>query len=285
MKKIWLFFVLGVLACSVQAQRRTTIVRPPQLDSLQKEGPAFDFSPYESYNLIENNDTLPYRLLLPENYDTAKKYPLILFLHGSGERGSDNEKQLVHGAKMFLDPVKRQKFPAIVVFPQCPANSYWSNAQFSDDTANKTIRFMSDAEPTTAMKGLLSLTEHLQENYPVKTDQQYVMGLSMGGMGTFEIVSRLPNTFAAAVPICGGADTSTAYIIRKTAWWIFHGALNDVVPPQLSKDMVMALQKFYSTEEVNFTLYPQANHNSWDDAFKEPNLLPWLFSQKRKKGY
>lgn len=284
MKNFLLLLIFSTLVYSGQSQRRTSIVRPPEPDSLQKQGPAIDFSPYQSFNFVENADTLPYRLLLPENYDTAKKYPLVLFLHGAGERGSDNEKQLVHGAKMFLEPGKRQKFPAIVVFPQCPSNSFWSNVQFSFDSATqkRNFKFLSDGEPTKAMKGLLSLTEHLQETYPVKLDQVYVMGLSMGGMGTFELVRRLPNTFAAAVPICGGADTTTAYAIRKTAWWIFHGALDDVVPPHLSKDMVMALQKFYSTEEVNFTLYPQANHNSWDDAFKEPNLLPWLFGQKRK---
>ena len=106
------------------------------------------------------------------------------------------------------------------------------------------------------------------------------MGLSMGGMGTFELVRRKPATFAAAVPICGGAHEATAKGLRKTAWWIFHGAKDDVVPPHYSKIMADALKK--QKANVKFTLYPDANHNSWDPAFAEKDLLPWLFSHKRK---
>ena len=105
------------------------------------------------------------------------------------------------------------------------------------------------------------------------------MGLSMGGMGTFELVRRKPHVFAAAMPICGGAHPSTAKQIRKTSWWIFHGEKDDVVLPVFSKDMAAALKK--AKAKVSLTLYPNANHNSWDPAFAEPGLMQWLFSQRK----
>lgn len=102
----------------------------------------------------------------------------------------------------------------------------------------------------------------------------------MGGMGVFELVKRMPKTFAAAFPICGGANPVTASRMKKTSWWIFHGAKDDVVPPHHSEDMVAALKK--ANAKVKFTLYPNANHNSWDSAFAEPELLSWLFTQYKK---
>ncbi len=241
---------------------------------------AQDFSLFEKYRFIQNGDTLPYRILLPENFDVNKKYPLVLFLHGRGESGNDNEKQLVHGAKLFTDPANRKKYPAIVVFPQNPYQYYWSNVQtIAKENGERTFYFVNTGEPSTSMKLAMSLLDNLQKQYKIRKDQVYVMGLSMGGMGTFEIVNRMPNTFAAAVPICGGANPSVAANLKGTKWWVFHGAKDDVVDPKLSEDMVKAMKK--NAVDVKFTLYPEANHNSWDNAFAEPDLLRWLFAQKR----
>jgi len=240
-----------------------------------------DLSAYQRYQFIQNGDTLPYRLLLPENYDPQRAYPLVLFLHGRGESGRDNEKQLVHGASLFLRDSIRQRYPAIVVFPQCAETSYWSNVQtVADSTGQRKFYFVPDGPPSQAMQLLVSLTGHLLEQYKVKRDQVYVMGLSMGGMGTFELVRRLPKTFAAAAPICGGADPSTAPLLKGVNWWVFHGAKDDVVLPEYSEKMVAALKK--TGAKVRFTLYPGANHNSWDPAFAEPGLLAWLFSVRKK---
>ncbi len=225
---------------------------------------------------------MPYRLLLPEDFDVHKKYPLILFLHGAGERGNDNEKQLVHGGQLFVADSFRNNYPAIVVFPQCAENSFWSNTDFHYDTVNKkvAIKFKKDGAPTKAMKLLLNVFKELDEKYPLDKNRLYAGGLSMGGMGTFEIVRRIPGTFAAAFAICGGADTSTAEQISNTAWWIFHGLKDPVVDPQFSKDMAAALKN--AGADVKLTLYPGDGHNSWDDAFKEPDLFPWLFSHNKK---
>ena len=240
-----------------------------------------DLSLYQKKYFILNNDTLPYRLLLPKDYDVNKKYPLILFLHGAGERGNDNEKELVHGADLFLRDSIRQNYPAIIVFPQCPEESFWSNVK-RDVTKTGEDRhiFQTGGEPTTAMDLLQRLLKQIIKNYPVQKKQIYVGGLSMGGMGTFEIVYRNPKLFAAAFPICGGADVASAKRFSKTSWWIFHGGKDDVVLPQFSQRIVTALEQLHA--DVKFTLYPEANHNSWDNAFAEPGLIPWLFSKKKK---
>ena len=241
---------------------------------------AQDLSLYQKKWYISGTDTLPYRLLLPENYDASKKYPFILFLHGAGERGNDNEAQLVHGAKLFLDEANRKNFPAIIIFPQCPAKSFWSNVEFKMDSSGKrSFSFPQAGEPTIAMKMVQELLMKSLKEFPVQKNQIYVSGLSMGGMGTFEIVRRNPDLFAAAMPICGGGNTATAPLLKKTNWWVFHGAKDDVVPPHLSEDMVNALKK--EKASVKFTVYPEANHNSWDSAFAEPDFLSWLFSQKK----
>jgi predicted peptidase len=241
-----------------------------------------DLSLYTKHLFIQKNDTMPYRVLLPLNFDVHKKYPLILFLHGSGERGNDNEKQLIHGGDLFLKDSIRENYPAIVVFPQCAAKGSWANTTgHYDSVAKKMIReFRPDGKPTKDMALLLGLLKNLDHTYPLDKRKMYVGGLSMGGMGTFELVFRKPKTFAAAFAICGGASTATVKKMKKTAWWIFHGLKDNTVDPQLSKDMADALKQ--AGAEVKLTLYPEDGHNSWDDAFKEPGLFEWVFSHRKK---
>ncbi|MBL7740902.1 MAG: prolyl oligopeptidase family serine peptidase [Chitinophagaceae bacterium] len=246
------------------------------------EAASQDLNLYERHWFIQNGDTLPYRILFPENYDTAKTYPLVLFLHGRGESGNDNQKQLTHGARLFLADSFRAKHPAIVVFPQCSAKSYWSNVQAvttGTKDSKRTFYFVPDGDPSSSMKLAMSLLENLSVRYKIRRQQVYVMGLSMGGMGTFEIVRRKPDYFAAGIAICGGAHPATAVKINKTKWWVFHGAKDDVVLPAYSEKIVEALRK--AKVSVKFTVYPEANHNSWDPAFAEPGLLDWLLTQRK----
>ena len=241
---------------------------------------AQDNSLYEKHWFVQNSDSIPYRLLLPENYDASKKYPLIFFMHGLGESGNDNESQLIHGAALFLKEDVRKNYPAIVVFPQCPKTSFWSNASFKRDSLNNNIFiFNAEAPPSFAMKMANELLHYIIKQYPVQKKQVYIGGLSMGGMGTFELVGRNPNLFAAAFPICGGGDPAIAPKVSKTTWWIFHGDKDDVVPPVNSEIMVTALKS--SGASVKFTLYPGVNHNSWDPAFAEPELMSWVFAQEQ----
>lgn len=242
---------------------------------------AQDKSAFKKEVYISGNDTLPYRILLPLNYDATKKYPIIYFLHGAGERGNDNEAQLTHGSSLFLRDSIRQNYPAIVVFPQCPAQSFWSNVKFTNDSVTKAwqFHFQVEGEPTIAMKLAQELLKKLMNDYPVNKKQVYITGLSMGGMGTFEIVRRNPTLFAAAMPICGGAEPSTALKLTKTKWWVFHGDADNVVPEHFSKDMVDALKA--AGADVKYSVYPGVGHNSWDNAFAEPGFLAWMFRNKK----
>lgn len=242
---------------------------------------AQDYRAYKKEQLTIGTDSLPYRILLPLHYAPGEQYPVIFFLHGAGERGNDNEKQLIHGGKLFLKDSVRKKYPAIIIFPQCPEDSYWSNVFIDTDSATqkRSFHFSVDEPPTIAMQMLINLIDHIENNYKIKKEQVYVMGLSMGGMGTFELVKRKPDFFAAAISICGGANPLTAPLLSHTRWWIFHGAKDDVVSPEHSVTMTGALQK--AGADVKFTLYPQANHNSWDTAFAEPVLFNWVFQNKK----
>jgi predicted peptidase len=221
---------------------------------------AQDKSLYQRHWLVQKGDTLPYRILFPVNYDPSKSYPMVLFLHGS----------------------IRNHYPAIIVFPQCSTTDYWSNVQMifeNSKTDKKTFYFIPDGTPSLHMQMTIGLVHNLLGRYYINKDQVYVMGLSMGGMGTFEIVRRMPGVFAAAIPICGGADPSTAKELKRVSWWIFHGGKDDVVLPIYSTQMVDALKK--QKASVKFTLFPNANHNSWDSTFAQPGLMKWLFEQKK----
>lgn len=234
---------------------------------------------YREASLIKENDTLNYRVLWPDNFSEDKSYPLVLFLHGAGERGSDNKAQLTHGSSLFAAPENRSNFPAIVIFPQCPKDDYWSNVDIDRSGKGVKLEFNSEKEPTSALALVMELlAQELDKSY-VDKDRVYVAGLSMGGMGTFEILSRMPETFAAAIPICGGGNPALAEKYAQIPMWVFHGAKDDVVNPLYSLEMVEALLK--AGGHPNFTLYENANHNSWDSAFTEPQFLPWLFSKKR----
>lgn len=229
----------------------------------------------------EANKNLPYRILYPENYDKSKKYPLILVLHGAGERGNDNEKQLVHGAKLFLKAENRTQFPAIVVFPQCPSDSYWATSSIDRSKNPIQFRFNYDSIPNWPQAAAIALVEKLKLEESIDNSRVYITGLSMGGMGTFEAVYRNPGLFAAAAPICGGGN-ETLYNdkVKETAFRVFHGDADAVVKVDLSRNMVARLKEL--KVPVEYIEYPGVNHNSWDNAFAEPDFMSWLFQHKIK---
>lgn len=232
---------------------------------------------YKKASFEKNGKALPYQILLPENYDPSQEYPLLLFLHGAGERGNDNALQLTHGSDQFLAEGFRQKYPAIIVFPQCPKEAYWATILSREDP----LKFSYSKKPK--KNPILDLVEgmlkELISNHPIDKSRLYVGGLSMGGMGTFELVYRNPRLFAAAFAICGGANPKIARKIRRPAWRIDHGEVDSVVPIALSEQMVSALIK--KKAQVRFNRYPEVNHNSWENVFADPSFLPWLFSQSK----
>ena len=224
-------------------------------------------------------DTINYRVLFPEGYAQSDAvYPLVLFLHGAGERGNDNELQLVHGARLFLDSLER--YPAIVVFPQCPQESSWARLEVEGQIPMRKFVFPFYEEPALPMQRAMDLLDILLLTERVDEKRLYLGGLSMGGFGTFDLLARRPNAFAAAFPICGGGNALLAPLYAPhTPLWIFHGAKDEVVPPDNSRKMYKALQS--ADAKVKYTEYPDANHDSWTPAFAEPEFLSWLFGQRR----
>ena len=222
---------------------------------------------------------LNYRILYPLNYSPDKQYPLILFLHGGGECGSDNEAQLLHGGDMLASYETQSKYPAIIIAPQCPEGETWS--PYLHPSRNNGKRFFPQNAPATpAMKAIKEMLGAYIDKGIVDTKRIYVTGLSMGGMGTFDAVCRYPDFFAAAAPICGGVNLQRLASYKgKTAFSIYHGADDDTVDPQFSRDAYATLKKIGA--EVQYKEYPGVKHNSWDNVFAEPDYLGWMFRHSR----
>lgn len=242
---------------------------------------AQNYPSFEKRMLIRGNDTLRYRVQYPLHYNPAQKYPLVVFLHGAGERGNDNESQLVWGGALFADSANRLKYPAIVIFPQCARNDYWarvSRVSLVDSLGN--FSFTSQ-EPIGKSLGLVTqMLDSLSTTGQVNSKKIYLAGLSMGGMGTFELLWRKPNFFAAAMPICGGGDPAKVKTYAKQfPVWVFHGDNDNVVPVGNSRLMVNSLKS--AGARVQYTEYPGVGHDSWKNAFAEPDFLKWLFSKKK----
>jgi predicted peptidase len=222
-----------------------------------------------------SGETLPYRLFVPANYDRRQKYPLIIFLHGAGERGDDNSLQLKNGEVLrFISDEVQAKHPCLLIAPQCAVNRKWSEVDWSKRTPPEL-----PAEPSKPMNLLMGLLDALPKEYSIDPDRVYITGLSMGGYGTYDLVMRLPDRFAAAIPVCGGGDVTRAKQVAHVPMWIFHGGADGVVFVGLSQKMVETLRE--AGASPRYTEYPGVGHNSWSRAYEEPELVEWLFTQHR----
>jgi predicted peptidase len=207
-----------------------------------------------------------YLLYLPAEYksDANKRWPLMLFLHGAGERGTNLSAVAVHGPPKLVK--QKRDFPFIIVSPQCPAGERWSN------------------------ETLVALLEDVTRKFKVDTDRIYLTGLSMGGYGTWALGIAEPARFAAIAPICGGGETIPILIastrkkeqLKKLPVWVFHGAKDPVVKLEESERMVNALKRIGS-ENVELTVYPEAAHDSWTETYNNPKFYDWLLSHNLGK--
>lgn len=222
----------------------------------------------------DKGDTLQYRLLSPDA-NQMRKYPLIIFLHGSGERGSDNEAQLKWGVMNFANDQNMIQHPAIVIAPQCPEKSFWSNFTRTKVSADARL----ESTPSKPMELLIGLIHQLIKTMPIDSNRIYITGLSMGGFGTFDAIERYPDLFAAAVPVCGGGDITRAGSISHIPIWIFHGAEDPSVAPSYGQEMFDALIK--AGAHPGFTQYPEVGHFSWIAAYTDPLMIEWLFRQHK----
>lgn len=194
-----------------------------------------------------------YLVYLPEDYTHAKSWPLMLFLHGAGERGDDINRVKIHGPMKLVEQGKQ--FPFIIVAPQCPKDQWWD------------------------LDALGSLLDRIESEYSVDADRIYVTGLSMGGYGTWKLALQYPDRFAAIVPICGGGTRGVANRIKHLPIWVFHGDADEVVSIDESRKMVDALKAVGGN--VTFTVYPGVGHDSWTQTYDNPELYEWLLSHRR----
>jgi predicted peptidase len=201
--------------------------------------------------------TIPanYLLYLPKDYNESEKFfPLVLFLHGSGERGNDLEKVKTHGIPKLI--AEGKYFPFICVSPQCPENIYWNTDILS------------------------ALLDEIESKYRIDTNKIYVTGLSIGGHGTWELALKEPNRFAAIAPVCGWADPTDISVISHLPIWVFHGAKDMTIQVRASESLVQELEKCGS--DVKFTIYPHANHDAWTETYNNDQLYDWLLSNSKK---
>ncbi len=198
---------------------------------------------------------MQYLLYLPPAYDSSEEqWPLLLFLHGAGERGDNLELVKVHGPPKMI--AQGKDFPFVVVSPQCPKDEWWSVDALND------------------------LLNEIVETYRIDTARIYVTGLSMGGYATWGLACTYPERFAAVVPICGGGDSAKAPLMKGVPTWVFHGAKDEAVPLQQSQEMVDALKA--AGGNVRFTVYPKVGHvEAWQNAYSDLALWEWLAKQRR----
>ncbi|MCC6669992.1 MAG: family 78 glycoside hydrolase catalytic domain [Planctomycetes bacterium] len=266
----------GTVRCEVQAGRYAFSTVLPAPTPARQAGPAravqaaeFEWRRHRG----PRDQELPYRLLRPRSVAEGARYPLLLFLHGAGERGQDNHRQLIHLLPTpLLQDEGRTRFPCFVVAPQCPKDQLWVEVDWSKGGAMP-------AGPSPALRMVLELLDRLAEELPIDLGRVYVTGLSMGGYGTFDLACRAPERFAAAVPVCGGGDPTQAERLRALPLWVFHSADDRTVPVERSRAMVEALRGLGAAPR--YTEFRDAGHASWRPAYADPELWTWLFAQRR----
>lgn len=221
------------------------------------------------------NEELNYRIYIPENAE-AEKLPVIVFLHGAGERGFDNDAQINVGfAKTYFEKGYDKDFPAILIAPQCPfdlrwVETDWDKCSYDSDAVGESDR----------LKLVRALIDKVCEEYNADTDRIYVTGLSMGGYGTWNMIMNYPELFAAAMPICGAADLSKAEKLLNLPIRTFHSADDWVVPPTGTREMA-ARMKELNAQKFEYVEYENLGHGCWDATYENRSNIEWLFSNKK----
>lgn len=207
-----------------------------------------------------HTDGAKYVVFVPHDYKGDKDYPVILFLHGSGETGTDGEKQVKVGLAKAIR-ANEKSFPFIVVFPQSQKRTWKAD---SDDG-----------------KRAMAILDSVMKEYKIDANRQYLTGLSMGGFGTWSHAAAFPDRWAAIAPICGGGDVPSAAKFKHLPCWNFHGDKDTAVKVDRSREMIAALKK--AGGDPRYTEYPGVGHNSWDAAYATPELYTWMLMHSRKK--
>jgi predicted peptidase len=232
---------------------------------VQSDDPAFQKKIYTGANGAQ----MPYRLHVPPNYNRKEKYPLVLWLHGAAGRGTDNVLQIsagnTLGTHIWTKPENQAKFPTFVLAPQCPPDQVWG-------------RPLGPPQPPPALRLALEILREVRKAYSIDPARIYVAGQSMGGEGTWAALYYEPETFVAALPLCGYLDPKNAARVAHKPVWIFQGAADPVVDVAMARNFVAALKA--AGGEPKYNEYPGVGHNVWEKAFAEPEVVTWLAKQK-----
>jgi predicted peptidase len=215
-----------------------------------------------------------YRLLRPATIEPGRRYPVVLFLHGAGERGDDNASQLKFFPTWMAEPEMRRRYPCFLIAPQCRPKHSWSVIDWETKVAQPLA-----AEPTPDLAAAVAALDAVLAAEPVDVDRVLLTGLSMGGYGSWDLAARRPGSFAAVIPICGGGDEATADRLAPLPIWCFHGADDPVVPVERSRTMIAAIEA--AGGRVIFSELPGVGHDSWTPTYRNPMVLDWLFAQRR----
>lgn len=220
-----------------------------------------------------------YRLLFPAGYDNndSKIYPLVLLLHGAGERGDDNLAQLKHGASEFARPDRQAEYPCFVLVPQVPEEQKWVDTDWSHAAGQGTF----PDSHSSAYAAALGAVKSWSDSGRVDPTRVYVTGLSMGGYGTWYASAASKEIFAAAAPICGGGDPTWATRYRGMPIWAFHGSDDKAVPVGRSREMIDALAEVSHKPAAIYTQYEGGGHDVWTETYRRDDFFRWLFSQSR----
>ncbi|MFC2085108.1 prolyl oligopeptidase family serine peptidase [Bacteroidota bacterium] len=232
---------------------------------------------FERKTFQHDTTIINYRIFIPQDDTCENGYPLILTLHGSGERGSDNESHIKHHklATIWADSNNQKKHPCFILSPQCPENNRWVDADWGFS------KYDQDTVPTSnELNTVCQLVDHIINEYPVDINRLYITGLSMGGFGTWDLITRFPGKFVAAIAMSGAGDPSKAPLLTKVPIWVFHGALDKTVPVEGSRNMVDAIRDVGGN--VIYTEYEYGAHVIWKESYENPLLIDWLFAQYRK---
>lgn len=236
-------------------------------------------NPYDIYKVFEkkeferNGYILKYRIYVPKNYDCGEMYPLVLFLHGAGERGDDNTLQLKNVIQVLFDDPTSPIYDSIVIVPQCPEGKMWVNADWEDGCYS-----IAKTEESEEMKCILGLLDECMNYYNVDPDRVYVTGISMGGFGTWDLLSRHGARFAAGMPVCGGGDPSYAKLLTRIPIRTFHGSEDGAVPVTSTRKMFAAIKR-EGGEKITYTELDGWDHGIWDHVYSDRDNIDWLFSQ------
>jgi len=224
---------------------------------------------------IPGDPLVRYRLMSPAAIEPGRKYPLVIFLHGAGERGDCNEAQLRYLPEVLARPENRERYPCFVVAPQCPAERQWIEVPL------RKVESVPLYTSGTALRMIRAVGSDVVANQPIDLDRVYLTGISMGGYGCWYLGAWEAKEFAAVAPICGGGDEAGAAALKDTPVWAVHGAVDDIVPVERSRNMIAAIRA--AGGSPRYSELHDVGHHSWQPAY-EPSfgLLDWMFEQRRK---